>query len=105
MSGKDASTKYTTDNTAKFLPMGQDMDEEEKNKLKVDVNIQEQLKPIFDKMKSLMNVCEGKNCSSKEISHLLSMLDSPELKKHLQEFKKYLQLKEQHTGFNAFAPY
>jgi len=105
MSGKDVSTKYNVDHTAKFLPIGQDIDEEEKNKFNDTKKIQDELKIMFDGLKNLITSCEGKNITSKAVSKLLSTLDSPEIKKHLNNLLNHLQLKEQDQGINSIKPY
>lgn len=105
MSGKDVSTKYNVDHTAKFLPIGQDIDDEEKKKFEDTEKIQNELKILFDGLKNLITNCEGKNITSKSVSKLISTLDSPEIKKHLNNLLNHLQLKEQDQGLNSFASY
>jgi hypothetical protein len=100
-----ASTKYTTDNTAKFLPVGQDVDDQEKVKQEIPDKIQEKLKTAFSQFKELIKRCEDKNCNSKDIAELLSLMDNPEFKKDLQQLKDVLELKKQEMGVNAVSVY
>lgn len=100
MSGKDVSTKYTTDNTARFLPIGQDMDEEEKNIQKSQA-IRQKLDSMFSRLKSLLETAEKPSSTGKDISNLLSFMDNPEVKGDLTELLNAIRLEEQNAGVNA----
>lgn len=93
------STTHQVDHNARFLPLGMDMDEEEK-KLKSEL-IKEKLKNLFANFKSLIDLCGNKKCTSSDVSRLLSLMDNPEAKNDLSELKNALGLEEQERNKNA----
>lgn len=98
MSGSDVSTKYTVDNTARFLPIGQDDEEKKETKPEAIFN---KLSNLFAKLKSLISTVESKTCSSKEVSNLIAYMKDAEVQGDLEELLKELQLEEQNAGLNA----
>lgn len=98
-SRSDASTKYTVDNTQKFLPIGQDQAEEEKMNLKSD-SIIKKLEPLFMKMKTLIDTCSSKRCKERDIAHLLELMDNPAVKGDLQQLRSAMQEENMESGFN-----
>jgi hypothetical protein len=100
MSGKDVSTKFQVNSIPKFLPVAQEM-EEEKMKSLPSEGVRKKLEEYFTGLTSLIKNCESKNCSSKDVSRLIEMLDSPRAKADLNDLKSALQLQDQHSGANA----
>jgi hypothetical protein len=98
MSGSDVSTKYTTDNTARFLPIGQDDEEKKVSKPEAIFN---KLSNLFAKLKSLISTVESKTCSSKEVSNLIAYMNDAEVKGDLDQLLRELQLQEQNAGLNS----
>ena len=95
-----ASTKYTVDNTQKFLPIAHDQAEEEKRKPKSH-QLREKLKSAFSKLSTLIKVCESDRCSVKHISELIHLMENPEFKNDLHEYKTELQKDNVESGFNS----
>jgi hypothetical protein len=101
ISGKDVSTKFQVDHTAKFLPVGQDKEnmlgpeeaQDEKARGKVEL--------AFNALRDAIESCKSENCSVREISRLIDMLDNPELKNDLNQYKIALQKKDQEIGANS----
>jgi hypothetical protein len=94
------STNFQVDHNAKFLPIGQDVDDEEKTNLKSSI-LKHKLKEPFTSLKTLIASCESKTCSIKSVSELLSMLDNPRFKSLLTDLKQQLQTENQEAGTNA----
>lgn len=103
MSGSDVSTKYQTDNMARFLPIGQDVDDEEKQLESEKLRIK--LKELFDSMKGLIDACAKDTCTYKEISRLMDLMNNPEVNKDLEAYKNALQGENQESGANASLSY
>lgn len=99
MSGKDVSTKFTTDHMARFLPIGQD--DEEKQKKDPLKGLKEKLNNFFTSLKALASACQGKNCKSSDLGKLLDLMNNPEAKTDLNELKNAIQLMDQDNGNNA----
>jgi hypothetical protein len=95
-----ASTTFQVDHTAKFLPIGRDMDEEEKKKFKSEI-LKEKLKNLFSSLKSLIDACDGKKCTSDTVGKLLNLMDNPEARNDLSDLKNALGLEEQDSGRNS----
>jgi len=103
MSGSDVSTKYQTDNMARFLPIGQDSDEEERQLESKKLRIK--LKDLFLNIKALVDACGKDTCTYREVGKLLDLMDNPEAKNDLQTLKNALQAEDQESGANASLPY
>lgn len=98
MSGKDVSTKFTTDHMARFLPIGQDDEEKKRNPFK---EIKHKLNDFFTTVKALVDKCQSNTCNSSDISKLLDIIDNPAVRNDLQELKNMIQLEDQNNGNNA----
>ena len=94
----DVSTKFTTDHMARFLPIGQD--DEEKNK-DPKIVIKSKLNDFFTTAKALISNCQGKNVNSSDLGKLLSLIKNPEVINDLEELQKAIQLEDQNNGNNA----
>lgn len=94
----DVSTKFTTDHMARFLPIGQD--EEEKQK-EPKLELKNKLNEFFTSVKAYISNCQGKNIKSSDIGKLLSLIKSPEALNDLEELQKAIQLEDQNNGNNA----
>jgi phosphoenolpyruvate carboxylase len=95
-----ASTKYTTDNMQRFIPIAQDQADEEINKLASE-KIREKLKAGFSRLKSLVQACESKTCTYKQISALLHLMNDPEFTGDLETYKTSLQEENRESGLNS----
>jgi hypothetical protein len=93
------STKYTTDNTQKFLPIAQDQAEEEK--IDKEKRVRNNIKEPLQKLKSLIDACLSKDCNYKRVSALMHFIDDPQFKKDLELFKNALQTKNMELGGNS----
>lgn len=98
-----ASTKYTVDNTQKFLPVAQDQAEEEK--IDKGKTLHNNIKEPLHKLKSLIDTCLSKNCNYKHISELIYFMDQPQFKKDLEGYKKALQTINMEMGENSTLAY
>jgi hypothetical protein len=97
MTQGDVSTKYTANSIPKFLPIGQDMDEEELKNLESD-RIKQKLQTFFSQLKGYVDSCESKNCNYRIVSHLIELIQNPEVIQDLQSYKQSLQLEDQERG-------
>jgi hypothetical protein len=105
MSGKDVSTRFQTDNTAKFLPVGQDKEnalgpEESESEL-----MRGKVELLFKTFKSIIDSCQTENCSVREVSKLIDLLDDPEVRNDLEQYKLALQREDQDNGVNSKLAY
>jgi hypothetical protein len=98
MSGSGASTKYTVDHMARFLPIGQD---DEEKKINSQDEYKNKLKEFFTTVKALVDLCQSDRCKSSDIGKLLDLMDSPAAKADLTEYKNILQIKDQNNGNNT----
>lgn len=98
-----ASTKFTVDNTQKFLPVAQDQAEEEQ----IDKNerVKNNVKEPLQKLKSLIDTCLSKECNYKHVSELLHFIEQPQFKKDIELFKNALQTKNMEMGGNSTLAY
>jgi hypothetical protein len=103
MSGSDVSTKYQTDNMSRFLPIGQDADDEERQLESEKLRVK--LKELFNIMKGLIDACTKDTCTYKEISRLMDLMNSPEANKDMEAYKNALQGENQESGANASLSY
>lgn len=103
MSGKDVSTKFTTDQMSRFTPIAQD--EEEKAKLNPHKQLKIKLKDFFTHIKPLIEIVQSDKCKSSDVSRLLDIMNNPAIKTDLEELKKMLQLEDQDNGNNAKLSY
>jgi hypothetical protein len=105
MSGKDVSTKFQVDHTAKFLPVGQ----EKENMLGPEETEVEQLRGkielLFKTFKTIIDSCQTERCSVREVSKLIDLLDDPEARNDLEQYKLALQKEDQDGGVNAKLAY
>lgn len=95
----DVSTKFTTDHMARFLPIGQD--DEEKKKIDPLKELKNKLNNFFTSLKALASACQMESCKSSDIGKLIDLMNNPEAKTDLEEFKKAMQLMDQDNGNNA----
>lgn len=105
MSGKDVSTKFQVDHTAKFLPVGQDKEsmlgpeESESEQLRGKIEL------LFKTFKTIIDSCQTERCSVREVSKLIDLLDDPEARNDLEQYKLALQKEDQEGGVNAKLAY
>lgn len=104
MTGSDASTKNQIDHTARFLPIGRDTDEEEKNKMLESEKIRIKLKDFFNSVKSLATICQKDSVTYKELSNFISIINDPAVKNDLDKLKMALQSENVEAGVNASLP-
>jgi phosphoenolpyruvate carboxylase len=95
-----ASTKYTTDNMQRFIPIAQDQADEEMNTLASE-KIRKKLKTGFSRLKSLIQICESERCTYKQISEMLHLMDDPEFRGDLEQYKTSLQEENRESGLNS----
>jgi len=94
----NVSTKFTTDHMARFLPIGQD--EEEKQR-EPKIELKNKLNEFFTSVKAYISNCQSKNVKSSDIGKLLSLIKNPEAINDLEELQKAIQLEDQNNGNNA----
>lgn len=94
----DVSTKFTTDHMARFLPIGQDDEEQKKNPFK---ELKQNLNDFFTTLKALATACQSDSCKSSDIGKLLELMDNPAAKRDLTNLKNNIQLEDQDNGNNT----
>ena len=99
MAGSDVSTKFQTDAMARFLPVGQD-DEEEKKMLESE-KLRIKMKDLFTSFNALISAASKETVTYKEISKLIEFLDNPQVKGDLEKLKNALQAENIESGANA----
>jgi hypothetical protein len=94
-----ASTKFAVDHNSRFVPIGQDIDEEELG-LESD-KILKDLEPKFAELKSLIEACQGDKKSLQTVSMLADFLDNPDFKGKLNDLKMAVQKENMNNGINT----
>ena len=105
MSGKDVSTKFQVDHTAKFLPVGQDKESQlgpEEGEIELKRG---KVELLFKTLKSVIDACQSENCSVREVSRLIDLIDDPEARNDLEQYKLALQRDDQESGANSKLAY
>jgi hypothetical protein len=94
-----ASSRFQMDHNAKFLPIGQDMDEEEN--ISKSKRVYDRVKTVFANMKALINACSSENISLPNLSKLIDFMDNPQVRGDLEDLKKTLQGENLENGKNT----
>lgn len=97
-----SNNQFQSDGTTKFLPIGQEKEDYLKlPDTKKSDKIKEKLKAGLTTLKSLIETCISEKCRLKDISNLIDLLNNPELKADLDNFKMEIQKENTEEGINA----
>ena len=105
MSGKDVSSKFQVDHTAKFLPVGQDKESQLGPEESESEFMRGKVELLFKTLKGIIDSCQSENCSVREVSKLIDLMDDPEARNDLEQYKLALQKEDQESGVNSKLAY